>query len=109
MKYISRLLFFILVLSQNEDQKRFAENRKEVQKKKSFNKHTKGWIFYDTPVTEASENSLSSWNEWHFLAELAQNPKKRLPLKAKTKKKKVWRKPKFLFNDKPQIRSRIEL
>jgi hypothetical protein len=29
-----------------------------------------------TPVTEASENSLSSWNEWRiFLAELAQNLK----------------------------------
>jgi hypothetical protein len=28
--------------------------------------NTKGWIFYDTPVTEASENSLSSWNEWRI-------------------------------------------
>jgi hypothetical protein len=38
-------------------------------------------------VTEASENSLSSWNEWRiFLAELAQKPKKRLPLFSKNQK-----------------------
>jgi hypothetical protein len=56
----------ILVLFSCKDQKRFAENRKEVQKKSFYFKHTKGWIFYDTPVTEASENSLSSWNEWRI-------------------------------------------
>jgi hypothetical protein len=58
--------------------------------KEVINKHTKGWIFYDTPVTEASENSLSSWNEWRiFFSRIGKKPKKRLLFskkKALTKK-----------------------
>jgi hypothetical protein len=52
---------------------------------RSHFKHTKGWIFYDTPVTEASE-SLSSWNEWRILANWHKKPKKRLRFSAKNQK-----------------------
>ncbi|MFV8331725.1 hypothetical protein [Flavobacterium sp. GSP14] len=107
-------LILVLFSCKNEDQKRFAENRKEVQKKEVILKNIqKGWIFYDTPVTEASENSLSSWNEWRiFLAELAQKPKKTIAAfqqKSKTLTKKVMALTAQIpiQYDKPQIRSRI--
>lgn len=107
-------LILVLFSCKNEDQKRFAENRKEVQKKEVILTNIqKGWIFYDTPVTEASENSLSSWNEWRiFLAELAQKPKKTITAfqqksKALTKKVMALTAQIPVQYDKPQIRSRI--
>ena len=107
-------LILVLFSCKNEDQKRFAENRKEVQKKEVILTNIqKGWIFYDTPVTEASENSLSSWNEWRiFLAELAQKPKKTITAfqqksKALTKKVMALTAQIPIQYDKPQIRSRI--
>lgn len=107
-------LILVLFSCKNEDQKRFAENRKEVQKKEVILTNIqKGWIFYDTPVTEASENSLSSWNEWRiFLAELAQKPKKTIAAfqqksKALTKKVMALTAQIPVQYDKPQIRSRI--
>ena len=107
-------LIFVLFSCKNEDQKRIAENRKEVQKKEVILSNIqKGWIFYDTPVTEASENSLSSWNEWRiFLAEMAQKPKKTIAAfqqksKALTKKVMALTAQIPIQYDKPQIRSRI--
>lgn len=107
-------LILVLFSCKNEDQKRIAENRKEVQKKEVILSNIqKGWIFYDTPVTEASENSLSSWNEWRiFLAELAQKPKKTITAfqqKSKSLTKKVMALTVQIpvQYDKPQIRSRI--
>ena len=107
-------LILVLFSCKNEDQKRFAENRKEVQKKEVILSNIqKGWIFYDTPVTEASENSLSSWNEWRiFLTELAQKPKKTITAfqqKSKSLTKKVMALTVQIpvQYDKPQIRSRI--
>lgn len=107
-------LILVLFACKNEDQKRVAENRKEVQKKEVILTNIqKGWIFYDTPVTEASENSLSSWNEWRiFLAELAQKPKKTIAAfqqksKALTKKVMALTIQIPIQYDKPQIRSRI--
>lgn len=107
-------LILVLFSCKNEDQKRFAENRKEVQKKEVILTNIqKGWVFYDTPVTEASENSLSSWNEWRiFLAELAQKPKKTIAAfqqksKALTKKVMALTAQIPIQYDKPQIRSRI--
>ncbi len=107
-------LILVLFSCKNDDQKRFAENRKEVQKKEVILSNIqKGWIFYDTPVTEASENSLSSWNEWRiFLAELAQKPKKTITAfqqksKALTKKAMALTAQIPIQYDKPQIRSRI--
>lgn len=71
-------MVFILNSCQNDDQKRIAENQKEAKKRELIFKNIeKAWVFYDTPVTEAAETSLASWNEWRlFLAELAQKPKK---------------------------------
>ena len=107
-------LILVLFSCKNEDQKRIAENRKEVQKKEVILSNIqKGWIFYDTPVTEASENSLSSWNEWRiFLAELAQKPKKTITAfqqksKSLTKKVMALTVQIPIQYDKPQIRSRI--
>ena len=107
-------LILVLFSCKNEDQKRIAENRKEVQRKEVILSNIqKGWIFYDTPVTEASENSLSSWNEWRiFLAELAQKPKKTITAfqqksKALTKKVMALTAQIPVQYDKPQIRSRI--
>ncbi|MFV8351485.1 hypothetical protein [Flavobacterium sp. XS2P14] len=107
-------LILVLFSCKNEEEKRFAENRKEVQKKEVILSNIqKGWVFYDTPVTEASENSLSSWNEWRiFLAELAQKPKKTIAAfqqksKALTKKVMALTAQIPIQYDKPQIRSRI--
>jgi len=107
-------LILVLFSCKNEDQKRIAENRKEVHRKEVILSNIqKGWIFYDTPVTEASENSLSSWNEWRiFLAELAQKPKKTITAfqqksKALTKKVMALTAQIPVQYDKPQIRSRI--
>lgn len=107
-------LFFILSSCQNDDQKRIAENKKELQKRELLFKNIeKSWVFYDEPVTEAAENSTASWNEWRlFLEELAQKPKKTIG--AFQQKSKVLTKKAIALNDnipvdfsKPQIKSRI--
>lgn len=107
-------LILVLFSCKNEDQKRVAENKKEVLKREVILTNIqKGWVFYDSPVTEASENSLSSWNEWRiFLAELAQKPKKSIAAyqqKSTSLTKKVMGLPIQIpiQYDKPQIRSRI--
>ena len=108
------LLLFVLNSCQNNNEKRLAENKKAAEKKELiFSNINKGWVFYDTPVTEASENNMATWNEWRmFLAELAQKPKKNIGAfqqKSKSLSKKV-----MALNDniplefnKPQIRTRI--
>lgn len=88
MKYNLAVFFslvFVFLSCKNDDQKRLAENKKETQKREAiFTNIQKGWVFYDTPVTEASENNMATWNEWRmFLAELAQKPKKILALFSK--------------------------
>ena len=69
---------FVLASCKNDDQKRVAENQKDTKKKEVvFANISKGWVFYDTPVTEAAEATVSSWSEFRqFLAELAIKPKK---------------------------------
>ena len=108
------LLAFILFSCQNDNQKRLAENKKEIKKREIIFKNIeKGWVFYDTPITEASEKSIASWNEFRlFLAELAQKPKKTIG--AFQKKSEALSKKAMALNnnipfefDKPQIKSRI--
>lgn len=107
-------LVFLLSSCKNDNQKRIAENKKEMQKREVILKNIeKGWVFYDTPVTEASEKSIATWNEWRiFLAELAQRPKNTIGAfqqKSKALSKKVMAlndNIPFEFN-KPQIKSRI--
>ena len=117
MKYKIAVFFslvFLLLSCKNDNQKRIAENKKEMQKREVIFKNIeKGWVFYDTPVTEASEKSIASWNEWRiFLAELALKPKKTIGAfkqKSKTISKKVMAlntNIPYEYN-KPQIKSRI--
>ena len=107
-------LIFFLLSCKDDNQKRIAENEKEIQRREIiFTNVQKGWVFYDTPVTEASENSLATWSEWRiFLAELAQKPKKTIG--AFQQKSKSLTKKAMALNDnipfefsKPQIKSRI--
>lgn len=107
-------LVFILYSCQNDDQKRIAENKKEIQKREVILKNIeKGWVFYDSPVTEAAENSLANWNEWRvFFVELAQKPKKTIG--SFQQKSKAITKKAMALNDNipgaysiPAIKSRI--
>ncbi|TRX11572.1 hypothetical protein [Flavobacterium gawalongense] len=107
-------LIFILFSCQNDNQKRIAENKKEIKKREIIFKNIeKGWVFYDTPITEASEKSIATWNELRmFLAELAQKPKKTIG--AFQQKSKALSKKAMALNEniplefnKPQIKSRI--
>ncbi len=117
MKYKIAVFFslvFLLLSCKNDNQKRIAENKKEMQKREVIFKNIeKGWVFYDTPVTEASEKSIASWNEWRiFFAELALKPKKTIG--AFQQKSKALSKKVMALNtnipyeyNKPQIKSRI--
>ena len=117
MKYILAVFFsllFLLLSCKNDNEKRMVENKKEIQKREVIFKNIqKGWVLYDTPVTEAAEKSMASWNEWRmFLAELSQKPKK--TIEAFQQKSKALSKKAMALNDnipyeynKPQIKSRI--
>ena len=117
MKYKIAVFFslvFLFLSCKNDNEKRIAENKKEMQKREVIFKNIeKGWVFYDTPVTEASEKSIASWNEWRiFLAELALKPKKTIG--AFQQKSKALSKKVMALNtnipyeyNKPQIKSRI--
>ncbi|MFV8368883.1 hypothetical protein [Flavobacterium sp. LB2R40] len=107
-------LIFVLLSCKNDNEKRIAENKKERQKREVILTNIqKGWVFYDTPVTESSEKSIATWNEWRiFLAELAQKPKKNI--RAFQQKSKALSKKVMVLNDnvpfeynKPPIKSRI--
>ena len=107
-------MFFILASCQNNDQNRATENKKELEKRElKFKNIEKAWVFYDSPLTEASENSTASWNEWRlFLEELAQKPKKTIG--AFQQKSKAITKKALALNDNipsdysiPSIKSRI--
>ncbi|WP_338646844.1 hypothetical protein V5J73_00510 [Flavobacterium sp. KS-LB2] len=107
-------LIFLLLSCKDDNQKRIAENEKEMQKREVIFKNIeKGWVLYNEPVTEAGEKSIASWNEWRiFLAELAVKPKKTIGAfqqKSKALSKKVTALDDnipYEYN-KPQIRSRI--
>ena len=107
-------LIFLLLSCKNDNEKRLVENKKEIQKREVIFKNIQnGWVLYDTPVTEAAEKSIASWNEWRiFLAELTQKPKKTIG--AFQQKSKALSKKAMALNDnipyeynKPQIKSRI--
>lgn len=117
MKYkIIYAFFLVLILSscKNENQKRIVENEKEAKKKELiFSNINKGWVFYDKPITEASEASMTSWNEFRqFLAELAVKPKKTIGA-FQQKSTAISKKAMELNNNipyefnNPQIKSRI--
>jgi hypothetical protein len=117
MKYkLSCFFFLIIILSscKNDNQKRLAENEKQVKKNELiFSNINKGWVFYDTPINTTSETAVASWNDLRiFFAELAVKPKKTIGAfqkKAKALSKKVMALNENIpvqFN-KPQIKSRV--
>jgi hypothetical protein len=77
---LSYLFFLVFILSscKDDNQKREAENKKEVKKKEIiFSNINKGWVFYDTPINTTSEVAVGTWSEWRlFMDELAKKPKK---------------------------------
>jgi hypothetical protein len=104
----------LLFSCQNDNQKRIAENKKEVKKKELiFENINKGWVFYDTPINTTSETSIASWNEFRlFLAELSQKPKKTIGAFQKkateiSKKAMALRETVPYLFSKPQIKSRV--
>jgi hypothetical protein len=117
MKY-KIILFFFLIFSafscKNNNEKRQAENKKEIQKKELiFANIGKSWVFYDSPINTVSEASVTTWTEWRiFLAELAQKPKKTIGA-FQQKAKMLSQKAMALNNNipveynEPQIKSRI--
>jgi hypothetical protein len=117
MKYKLTYLFslvFVLYSCKNDNQKRLAENQKEVQKREViFANINKGWVFNTNPINATSQAKTATWNEWRlFMAELDQKPKKTIG--AFQKKSKELSKKAIALNDnippefsKPQIKSRI--
>jgi hypothetical protein len=110
------LLIFVLNSCQNEDEKRRAENEKEVKKNEIiFNNINKAWTFIDEPINEAAEQKVSSWNEWRdFLKELGDKPRKTIG--AFQKKSAAISKKALALNNNipvefnvPQIKSRISI
>jgi hypothetical protein len=110
------LLLFALNSCQNDNEKRLAENAKEVKKnEKIFNNINKGWGFIDEPINEVSEKNASSWNEWReFLKELGEKPRKTIG--AFQKKSTAISKRAIALNNnipaefnQPQIKSRISI
>ena len=97
-----------------DNTKRTAENKKEAKKKALiFSNIEKGWVFYDTPINEAAEESIKTWNEFRlFLAQLSKRPKNTIGA-FQQKATAIANDANNLNNniplvyDKPQIKSRI--
>lgn len=117
MKNILSCLLCTLVLlfsCKDDNQKRVAENIKETAKKEIiFANIEKGWVFYDTPINETTEESVKTWNELRlFLDELSKKPKRTIGA-FQQKATAISTAAMNLNNniplqfDKPQIKSRI--
>lgn len=110
------LLIFMLNSCQDENEKRLAENKKEVKKKEIiFNNINKSWSFIDEPINEVSEKNVKDWKEWgEFLKELGGKPRKTIGAFQK-KSSAIAKKAMALSNNipikfnQPQIRSRISI
>ncbi|WPR72190.1 hypothetical protein SLW70_03350 [Flavobacterium sp. NG2] len=107
-------LVLLLFSCQDKNEKRIAENKKEMARKEIiFSTIEKAWIFYDEPINETAEETVKNWNELRlFLAELSKKPKKTIG--AFQQKAKAISKAAMNLNtniplqfDKPQIKSRI--
>ena len=114
----SYFLFLLVFLAscKDDNQKRDAENEKDAKRKEViFSNINKGWVFYDTPINETAEASVSTWNELRmFIAELAQKPKKTIGAfqqksTAISKKAMALKENIPLQFDVPQIKSRISV
>ncbi len=110
--FLSLVLFFG---SCKEDHtQRIADTKKEAKKKQIIFKNIEqGWVFYDTPINEAAEECVKTWNEFRlFLALLSKKPKNTIGA-FQQKAKQIAEASNNLNNnipilyDKPQIKSRI--
>lgn len=116
-KIYSILILFVLLASCKDDNiERDAENEKDLKKKEViFSNINKGWVFYDTPINETAEATVTTWTELRlFIAELAQKPKKTIG--AFQQKSTAISKKAMTLNDNipaqfnvPQIKSRISV
>ena len=109
------LYFFVLLIScNNADEKRLAENLKEVNKQESiFANINKNWNFSVPALNPGSQKIVENWAEWRlFITEINHKPKTSIGafhVKAKTLEKRV----NDLYNNippqfnKPEIKSRI--
>lgn len=108
------LLFAFLLLSCSDDEKRQAENARDLKKKEAvFNNINKAWNFNTGPVNETSATLFKSWNEWRILLnEMAQKPQRTIGA-FRTKAKTLSLKSKDLGNtipgtfSRPEIKSRV--
>lgn len=119
MKYKIAYFFCLMVLlasCKEDDQKRIAENAKDAKKKELiFENIKKGWVFYDEPINESTEESIKTWNELRlFMKELALKPKK--TISAYQQKATAISKKAMALNtnipelyNKPQVKSRISV
>lgn len=107
-------LVFILLSCKNDNQKRLAENQKQVKRNELiFAAIEKSWVFHDAPINTTTEATIASWNELRvFFEELAVKPKKTIG--AFQKKSKALSTKVMALNenipaqfDKPQIKSRV--
>ena len=107
-------LMLAFTACKEDNTKRTAENKKEAKKKALiFSNIEKGWVFYDTPINEAAEESIKTWNEFRlFLAQLSKRPKNTIGA-FQQKATAIANDANNLNNniplvyDKPQIKSRI--
>jgi hypothetical protein len=108
------LLLAFLLLSCSDDQKRQAENARDLKKKETvFNNISRAWQFNTGPANETSGKLFQSWNEWRILLnELAQKPKSTIGA-FRTKAKTLALKSKDLNKTipaqfaRPEIKSRV--
>jgi len=111
-------LLFLVILMQfscnTNSEKRLADQVRDAKKREViFTNIKKEWNFFDSPINETSEATMSSWPQWReFMAELANKPTKKIT--DFQKKSKVLTKKAMALNlnippqfDTPQIRSRI--
>jgi hypothetical protein len=108
------LLFAFLMLSCSDDEKRQAENARDLKKKETvFDNISQAWNFNTGPTNETSAALFKSWNEWRVvLNEMAQKPKSTIGA-FRTKAKTLSLKAKELNSTipgqfaRPEIKSRI--
>jgi hypothetical protein len=110
------LLFAFLILSCSDDEKRQAENARDLKKKEAvFRNISQAWNFNTGATNETSATLYKSWNEWRILLnEMAQKPKSTIGA-FRTKAKTLSAKAKDLDRTipgqfaRPEIKSRVSV
>lgn len=117
MKFKIMYIFLTLIFfasCKDDSQKRLAENEKEAKKnERIFNNINNGWVFYDAPINETTEQSVANWGELRSLFnELRLKPKKTIGA-FQQKAAAISKRAKALNDNipeaynKPQVKSRI--